>query len=173
MQNENFDINCFVRDVSIFEKNTNRRQNERQTLVKMICKKIIKWKRKKNWNQTAFMPCVRLWFAINFFSSCFYILLCLLAITPLWSIATETTEMGHFDLESSVEISEQKVQHSYLLQRRKKKCFKAMLIAEHTLIMLWRKPRASERNKHVKYIYSISDMMRWAKPYAISAHIFN
>lgn len=66
------------------------------------------------------MPCVRLWFAINFFSSCFYILLCLLAITPLWSIATETTEMGHFDLESSVEISEQKVQHSYLLQRKKK-----------------------------------------------------
>lgn len=137
-----------------FLKNTNRRQNERQTMAKFwlkwFAKKIIKWK-KKNWNQTAFLPCVRLWFAINFFSSCFYILLCLLAITPLWSIATETTEMGHFDLESSVEISEQKVQHSYLLQR-KKNGFKAMLIAERTLIMLWRKPRASERNKHVKYI---------------------
>lgn len=154
MQNENFDLNCFVRDVSIFEKHQSpakRTPNYGKILVKMICKKIIKWKRKKNWNQTAFLPCVRLWFAINFFSSCFYILLCLLAITPLWSIATETTEMGHFDLESSVEISEQKVQHSYLLQR-KKNGFKAMLIAEHTLIMLWRKPRASERNKHVKYI---------------------
>lgn len=100
MQNENFDINCFVRDVSIFEKNTNRRQNERQTMEKFwskwFAKKIIKWKRKKNWNQTAFMPCVRLWFAINFFSSCFYILLCLLAITPLWLYCYRDYRNGSF-----------------------------------------------------------------------------
>lgn len=150
-----------------------RTPNYGKILVEMICKKIIKWKRKKNWNQTAFMPCVRLWFAINFFSSCFYILLCLLAITPLWLYCYRDYRNGSFWSWIKCRNKRTKSTTFIFATTKKKKCFKAMLIAEHTLIMLWRKPRASERNKHVKYIYSISDMMRWAKPYAISAHIFN